>query len=114
MPAERQGLVKNGRILFNIVCINIFIMMVTDSFFSVISPYLWLSDVFVLSHTLVVVYTACTAIFYIANTFFVCLLLYVIYYFGLDDYAADADGSTTGNAAYQAAKKKTDQGSQLS
>ena len=82
-------LVRHGRIVFNIVVINIAIMMATDSIFSAISPYLWLGDVFVQSDLLVKFYAASTALFYIANTFFVCLLLYVVYYFGLEPIVQD-------------------------
>ena len=91
MPAERQDLIRHGRKVFNIVCINIVIMMLTDSFFSALSPYLWLGDVFVMSSLLVKFYAAFSALFYIANTFFVCLLLYVVYYFGLESVESDAE-----------------------
>ena len=64
-------------------------MMVTDSVFSAFSPYLWLGDVFAQDIRLVRFYTASTSLFYIANTFFVCLLLYVIHHFGLDNMKSE-------------------------
>ena len=94
MLNDQSELVKHGRVVFNIVCINITIMMVTDSVFSAIGPYFWMGDVFVVDDTLGKLYGAATALFYITNSFFVCLLLYVIYYFGL----ASGDQSDTPNS----------------
>ena len=91
MLNDQSELVKHGRVVFNIVCINITIMMVTDSVFSAIGPYFWMGDVFVVDDTLGKLYGAATALFYITNSIFVCLLLYVIYYFGL----ASVDQSDT-------------------
>ena len=65
--------------------------MFTDSIFSALGPYLWLGDVFVQNITLVRLYDGCTVLFYIANTFFVCLLLYVIHYFGLPENTVQDD-----------------------
>ena len=94
MLQDQSELVKHGRVVFNIVCINITIMMVTDSVFSAIGPYFWMGDVFVVDDTLGKLYGAATALFYITNSFFVCLLLYVIYYFGL----ASGEQSDTPNS----------------
>ena len=91
--ASTTELVRHGRIVFNIVVINIAIMMATDSIFSAISPYLWLGDVFAESGTLVKLYAASTSLFYIANTFFVCLLLYLVYYFGLEPKVEDGQAA---------------------
>ena len=88
---DSNELVKHGRVVFNIVAINIAIMMATESIFSAISPYIWIGEVFVQSSVYVSFYAASSACFYIANTFFVCLLLYVVYYFGLEQ--VDQDGS---------------------
>lgn len=74
-------LIKQGRVILLIAGINISIMMITNSFFSVISPYLWFGEVFSKSDLLVHLYFASTELFYIANTFFACLTLYVIYNF---------------------------------
>ena len=68
--------------MFNIVCVNIAIMMVTDSVFSAIGPYFWMGDVFINNNLIGKLYAAATSLFYITNSCFVCLLLYVIYYFG--------------------------------
>ena len=68
--------------------------MSTDSVFSAIGPYFWMGDVFVVNDTLGKLYAAATSLFYITNSFFVCLLLYVIYYFGL----ASGEQSDTPNS----------------
>ena len=75
-------MIKKGKIIFKIIMINIICMMVFDSVFSALSPYLWLGDVFVTNHSFVVIYMFSTSMFYIANTFFACLLIYVMHHFG--------------------------------
>lgn len=77
--------IKRGRTVFKIVTINISIMAVTNSVFSAISPYLWLGDVYSKSNFFIQCFIISTTIFYLANTFFACLLLYVIHKFGLDE-----------------------------
>ena len=59
-------------------------MMITDSVFSAVSPYFWLGDVFSKNSIMMDLYLASTTAFYIANTFFACLLLFVIHNFGID------------------------------
>lgn len=77
--------ITRGRTVFKIVTINITIMAVTNSVFSAISPYLWLGDVYSRSNFFIECFMVSTTIFYLANTFFACLLLYVIHKFGLDE-----------------------------
>ena len=59
-------------------------MMVTNSVFSVLSPYLWLGDVFSKNDLLIKFYSASATLFYSANTFFACLVLWVLYHFGIN------------------------------
>lgn len=75
-------MVKQGRCVFILVSINIVFMMITDSVFSALSPYLWLGDVWSTSDTLIQLYSASQTLFYIANTFFACLVIWVLYHFG--------------------------------
>ena len=66
-----------------IASINISIMMVTNSVFSALSPYLWLGEVFTKSMPLVHFYSTTTTLFYIANTVFAILCIYIIYSYGV-------------------------------
>ena len=71
-------------------------MMICDSIYSVISPYLWLGDVFEANMLVVYVNSICTSLFYMANTVFACLLIYLTYYFGSHPVGAkdeEEDGS---------------------
>ena len=64
-----------------IVSINITIMMITNSVFGLLTPYLWLGEVFS-KDGIRELYEASTILFYLANTFFACLMFYVLHYFG--------------------------------
>ena len=46
MQKEQYEMIRQGRKVLIIVSINILIMMVTNSVFSALSPYLWLGEVF--------------------------------------------------------------------
>ena len=63
MLNDQSELVKHGRVVFNIVCINITIMMVTDSVFSAIGPYFWMGDVFINNNLIGKLYAAATSLF---------------------------------------------------
>jgi len=76
--------------MFIIVTINIVVLMVTDSFFSALSPYLWLGDVYAKSEMLLNFYAISTSLFYLANTFFTILLLYLNHRFAIDATSEDA------------------------
>ena len=71
-------------------------MMITDSVFSVISPYLWLGDVFVDTKWVVICYSISSTLFYLTNTLFACLLIYLTHYFGTE--LADSALNTTDKA----------------
>ena len=79
---ESQDTINKGKTIFKIIMVNIICMMIFDSVFSALSPYLWLGDVFVKNDTFVIVYMFSTSMFYIANTFFACLMIYVMHHFG--------------------------------
>ena len=79
--------------MFKIVTINIIVLMVTNSFFSAISPFLWLGEVQKKSLMFIKLYAATTSLFYLANTFFAILLLYVIHRFGIDGTTDDPSAS---------------------
>lgn len=81
---EELQVIKQGRTVFKVVTINICVMAFTNSVFSAISPYLWLGDVYSRNNFFISCFFICTTIFYLANSFFACLLLYVIHKFGLD------------------------------
>jgi len=93
--------------VFKIVTINIIVMMVTNSCFSAISPYLWLGDVYARNQSLVNFYLASTTLFYLANTFFSILLLYVIHRFGLD---GTNDDNSEDKSAFMESSKSEDEG----
>ena len=76
-------MIVRGRKVFNLVSANIVVMMICNSVFSAMSPYLWLGDVFSKSSMLVTFFTVATTLFYAANTFFACLLFYVNYKFNV-------------------------------
>ena len=79
--------------MFIIVTINIVVLMVTNSFFSALSPYLWLGDVYEKSVVLAKFYAISTSLFYLANTFFAILLLYLNHRFAIDATSEDASAS---------------------
>lgn len=68
-------------------------MMVTNSFFSALSPYLWLGEVFTKSMPLVHFYSATTTLFYIANTIFAILCIYIIYSYAVMGLDQDEDNT---------------------
>ena len=80
---KQPTLVLYGRSLFIIVTCNILVMMITNSVFSALTPYLWYGEVFS-KDGILQLYGISTTLFYLANTFFACLMLYVLYYFGLE------------------------------
>ncbi len=69
--------------VIQIVTGAIIVIMVTNSVFSAISPYLWLGEVYAKNRLIVVFYTGSTSVFYFTNTFFACLMLYCIYKFDI-------------------------------
>ena len=83
--------------MLKIVAINIIVMMITDSVFSAMSPYLWLGDVFTKNKFMVDLYLVNSTFFYMANTFFACLILYLIYNFGLDGTGRISSKSQAGS-----------------
>ena len=70
--------------MFIIITINIVFMMITNSVFSALSPYLWLGDVFSKNELMIQFYSAAQTLFYMTNTFFACLVLWVIHHFGIN------------------------------
>jgi len=77
-------IIKQGRKIFELVLINIVVLMITDSVFSAVSPFLWLGDVYSESKGLVQTYSLSSTIFYLANTVFASLVLYLCYNFDFD------------------------------
>ena len=59
-------------------------LMITNSLYSATSPFLWLSDVYTTNSILIKIFNAATTLFYVINTFFACLMIYINYYFYLD------------------------------
>ena len=93
MQKEQYELIRQGRKVLIIASINISIMMVTNSVFSALSPYLWLGEVFTKSMPLVHFYSTTTTLFYIANTFFAILVIYIIYSYGILGLGQEDDNS---------------------
>ena len=60
------------------------VLMVTNSLYSITSPFIWLSSVYNKDSVLDDLFNAATSLFYATNTFFACLMLYVVHYFYLD------------------------------
>lgn len=81
------------------MAVNIVVMMITDSVFSVLSPYLWLGDVFTKNQFVVNLYMVNSTFFYIANTFFACLIMYLIFNFGIDGNVRTKSPSEAGSQA---------------
>ena len=65
------------------MAITISLLMFTDSVFSAISPFLWLGDVVTRSSSILHFYAFSNSMFYVLNTFFACLLLFLIHNYGL-------------------------------
>ena len=87
--SEEYKTIKQGRTVFLVVTITIFILMLTDSVYSATSPFLWLSDVYAENHAIEITFSTATTLFFATNTFFTCLMLYVIFVF----YLEEKDGS---------------------
>lgn len=82
--SDEYKIIKQGRQVFLIVTITIIFLMLTDSLYSATSPFLWLSDVYSEDSVIDNLFSTATTLFYATNTFFACLMLYIIYYFYLD------------------------------
>lgn len=93
--SEEQETISQGRKIFKFVCINIAVLMVCDSFFSALSPFVWLSDVYSNNDGYVRLFAISSTIFYLMNTVFASLLLYAIYSF---DFSSNRNDSLTTNA----------------
>ena len=77
--------IKQGRTVFLVVTITIFLLMLTDSVYSATSPFLWLSDVYAENPAIEKTFSTATTLFFATNTFFTCLMLYVIFVFYLEE-----------------------------
>ena len=95
---EEYKIVKQGRKVFLIVTITIVLLMLTDSLYSVTVPILWLSDVYAEDTVIVHLFSSATTLFYATNTFFACLMLYIIYYFQLDMQTQEKEGKNAKNS----------------
>lgn len=85
MPEYEQGLIKKSRQLFIIVSINIGILMFTNSMFSLLSPFLWIGDVFFSQNTITIVFIISVQLFYLTNTIFSLIMLYAMHHFARYD-----------------------------
>ena len=90
MPEYEQGLIKKSRSIFVVVSINIGILMFTNSMFSLISPFLWISDVFFSNPQLSTAFVWAVQLFYITNTIFSLVILYAMYHFASYDSKDDS------------------------
>jgi len=76
---KEQNIIQQGRLVFKVVTATFIVIMVTNSVFSALSPYLWLGEVYSKNKYIVIFYTGSTTVFYLTNTFFACLVLYIIF-----------------------------------
>ena len=56
MQEHEQVLIKRSRKIFLWVSVNIIVLMFTNSMFGLLSPFLWISDVFYSDETLTYVF----------------------------------------------------------
>ena len=56
MQEHEQSLIKKSRKIFLWVSVNIIVLMFTNSMFGLLSPFLWISDVFYSDETLTYVF----------------------------------------------------------
>ena len=58
MQEHEQRLIKKSKKIFLYVSVNIIVLMLTNSLFGLLSPFLWISDVFYSDKTLTYVFVS--------------------------------------------------------
>lgn len=81
---DEYKIIKQGREVFIVVIIALVFLMLTDSIYSVITPFLWLGEVYSAKGVIIHLFNTATTLFFAINTFFACLMLYIIFFFYLD------------------------------
>ena len=89
LPEYEQGLIMKSRKIFVVVSINIGILMFTNSMFSLLSPFLWIGDVFYSQQDLMLVFTVSVQMFYLTNMLFSLVIVYAMHHFARYDKESD-------------------------
>ena len=77
-PKENH-IISNLNRLFSTLTAMTILMMITNSVFSLLSPYFWIGDVFASNKKISLAFLISTMLFYITNCAFALLLLYLHY-----------------------------------
>ena len=81
MHEHEQRLIKKSKKIFLYVSVNIVVLMFTNSMFGLLSPFLWISDVFYSDKTLTYVFISAVQLFYTTNMLFALVMLYAMHHF---------------------------------
>ena len=81
MQEHEQKLIMKSKKIFFFVSVNIFVLMFTNSMFGVLSPFLWISDVFYSNQTLTYVFVISVQLFYTCNCIFALTMMYAMHHF---------------------------------
>ena len=81
MQEHEQNLILKSRKIFFWVSVNIIVLMFTNSMFGLLSPFLWISDVFYSDKTLTYVFVIAVQLFYTANMLFALTMMYAMHHF---------------------------------
>ena len=81
MHEHEQRLIKKSKKIFLYVSVNIVVLMFTNSMFGLLSPFLWISDVFYSDQTLTYVFISAVQLFYTTNMLFALVMLYAMHHF---------------------------------
>ena len=90
MQEHEQKLIVKSKKIFFFVSVNIFVLMFTNSMFGVLSPFLWISDVFYSDKTLTYVFVIAVQLFYTCNCIFALTMMYAMHHFAHYDKGDDA------------------------
>ena len=76
---KEDHIINNLNRLFSTLTAMTILMMITNSVFSLLSPYFWIGDVFASNKKISLAFLISTMLFYITNCAFALLLLYLHY-----------------------------------
>lgn len=78
---KERKVVKRSKQIFLTFTLNIGLIMIADSIYTILSPYLWIYEVLSLDDWWYTYYDVTAEIFYLANTVFAIIMLYALSYF---------------------------------
>ena len=108
MPEIERESIKRSRRIFIVVSSNTVVLMFTNSMFSLLSPLLWISDVFFSNPTLSICFIVAVQLFYLTNTIFSLLMLYALHHFARYDTEDGPAEVLTGSSAKVDQSMRTD------